>query len=209
VSALRLARVLPYRPLQSRDPPAVGEPDTIAYRTGLFFLMMLISLGALIFAVAAARRLALQHGGLNATLAGAGLFIGIMGEPLRTGLWMALVAACTVIGSLAFACAAPLIDVATLPLPRRALSKGSLSSAWAWLANQLVGYLVVGYPQTWDSFGWGAVIGIATALGFVGAVGVSRLEMPSAAMAAIGLTVAFLVYEAKSARSHHCPAVLE
>jgi predicted cobalt transporter CbtA len=60
------------------NPPAVGEPDTIAYRTGLFFLMMLISLGAVIFAVAAARRLAQQHGGLNATLAGAGLFIGVI-----------------------------------------------------------------------------------------------------------------------------------
>ena len=34
------------------NPPAVGEPDTIAFRTGLYLLMMLISLGAVVFAVA-------------------------------------------------------------------------------------------------------------------------------------------------------------
>jgi predicted cobalt transporter CbtA len=60
------------------NPPAVGEGATIGYRTGLFFLMILISLGALMFAVAAARRLVERLGGLNAMLAGAGLFIAII-----------------------------------------------------------------------------------------------------------------------------------
>lgn len=40
--------------------------------------MMLISLGAMIFSVAAARRLAERHGDLNAILAGAGIFIAII-----------------------------------------------------------------------------------------------------------------------------------
>ncbi|HEV7464227.1 MAG TPA: CbtA family protein [Methyloceanibacter sp.] len=60
------------------SPPAVGEPDTIAYRTGLFFLMILISLAALVFAVSASRRLAPRYGGLSATLIGAGLFAGVV-----------------------------------------------------------------------------------------------------------------------------------
>jgi predicted cobalt transporter CbtA len=60
------------------NPPAVGDGATIGYRTGLFFLMVLISLGALVFAVATGRRLAERHGGLNGTLAGAGLFIAII-----------------------------------------------------------------------------------------------------------------------------------
>jgi hypothetical protein len=118
-----------------------------------------------------------------------------LGEPLRTGLWIALVAACTVIGSFAFACAAPLIAVATFAATKMRIGEGFTLVLVAWLANQLVGYLVLGYPQTWDSFGWCAAIGIATVLGFVGVVGVSRLEMPSAAIAAMGLTMAFLVYE--------------
>ena len=60
------------------NPPAVGEPDTITYRTGLYLLMMLTSLGGIVFAVAlgtAARR---AYGGLNATLIGAGVYIAII-----------------------------------------------------------------------------------------------------------------------------------
>jgi hypothetical protein len=60
------------------NPPAIGEPATIGYRTGLFFLMILISLGGLVFAVATGRRLAEKYGGLNATLIGAGLFVAII-----------------------------------------------------------------------------------------------------------------------------------
>ena len=60
------------------SPPAVGEPDTIAYRTGLFFLMILISLGGLVFAVAASRRLAPRYGSLSAMLIGAGLFAAVV-----------------------------------------------------------------------------------------------------------------------------------
>ena len=47
------------------SPPAVGDGATIGYRTGLFFLMLLISLGALTFAVAAGRRLIERLGALN------------------------------------------------------------------------------------------------------------------------------------------------
>ena len=60
------------------SPPAVGEPDTIAYRTGLFFLMILISLGGLVFAVAASQRLAPRYGSLSAMLIGAGLFAAVV-----------------------------------------------------------------------------------------------------------------------------------
>jgi predicted cobalt transporter CbtA len=60
------------------NPPAVGEPDTIAYRTGLYFLMMLISLGAMVFSVSLAKRLVQGYGALNATLAGVGMFAAII-----------------------------------------------------------------------------------------------------------------------------------
>jgi predicted cobalt transporter CbtA len=60
------------------NPPAVGEPNTIAYRTGFYLLMMLISLGAMVFAVATAKRVAEHYGRFNANLIGAGLFIGII-----------------------------------------------------------------------------------------------------------------------------------
>ena len=76
-----------------------------------------------------------------------------LGEPLRTGLWIALVAACIVIGSFAFACAAPMIAVATFAATKMRIGEAFTVVLVAWLANQLVGYLVLGYPQTWDSFG--------------------------------------------------------
>jgi predicted cobalt transporter CbtA len=60
------------------SPPAVGAPDTIAYRTGLFFLMIVVSLGGLVFAVATSRHLAPRFGGLNAALIGAGLFAAVV-----------------------------------------------------------------------------------------------------------------------------------
>jgi len=60
------------------NPPAVGEPSTISFRTGMYLLMMVISLGGTVFSVATAKRLAVRYGGLDAALIGAGLFIAII-----------------------------------------------------------------------------------------------------------------------------------
>jgi predicted cobalt transporter CbtA len=60
------------------NPPAIGNWLTIGTRTGLYFLMLLISLGGLVVAVATGRRLAETYGALNGTLTGAGLFAGII-----------------------------------------------------------------------------------------------------------------------------------
>jgi hypothetical protein len=60
------------------NPPAIGEPATIGYRTGLYLLMMLISLAAMIFSVAAVRRFAERQGTLDAVLAGAAIFAVII-----------------------------------------------------------------------------------------------------------------------------------
>lgn len=60
------------------NPPAIGDGATIGYRTGLFFLMIWVSLAGLVFAVATAKLLAAKHGSLNATLVGAGLFVAVI-----------------------------------------------------------------------------------------------------------------------------------
>jgi hypothetical protein len=60
------------------NPPSVGNPETIGLRTGLFFVMLVISVAALVLAVALARRLRARYGAWNATLiAGAIFFIVI------------------------------------------------------------------------------------------------------------------------------------
>ncbi|MDM9645132.1 CbtA family protein [Rhizobium sp. S163] len=63
------------------NPPAVGNPDTIGVRTELFFLMIVVSIAALIAAISLARRLAPRFGAWNgAIIAGFAyvLFIGVV-----------------------------------------------------------------------------------------------------------------------------------
>ena len=62
--AIVLVPALKYPP----NPPSVGQADTIGYRTGMYFLMMLISLAAMIAAIAIGRRLAGRYGIWNAAL---------------------------------------------------------------------------------------------------------------------------------------------
>jgi predicted cobalt transporter CbtA len=50
------------------NPPAVGEPDTIGYRTALYFLMLLISVTAMTGAIILRQRLVFRHGAWSAAL---------------------------------------------------------------------------------------------------------------------------------------------
>jgi hypothetical protein len=60
------------------NPPAVGDPDTIGPRTGLYLSMLVISIGAMISAVLTGRGLARKHGLWTASIAGGALFIAIV-----------------------------------------------------------------------------------------------------------------------------------
>jgi predicted cobalt transporter CbtA len=56
------------------NPPSVGNPDTIGYRTQLYFAMILISAVAAVGAIVLGRRLADRYTAWNATLLAAGAF---------------------------------------------------------------------------------------------------------------------------------------
>lgn len=60
------------------NPPSIGNPDTIGSRTALFFAMLVISVAALVPAIALARSLATRHGGWNAALLGAATYVVII-----------------------------------------------------------------------------------------------------------------------------------
>ncbi|WP_026872349.1 CbtA family protein [Inquilinus limosus] len=60
------------------NPPAVGNPDTIGQRTALFFIMLAISVAALVLAVNLALGLARRHGGWSAGLIGGAVYIAII-----------------------------------------------------------------------------------------------------------------------------------
>jgi predicted cobalt transporter CbtA len=60
------------------NPPAVGDPDTIGYRTLLFYLILAISIAALTLAVVLRRRIVAVHGAWNASLIAGGFFVAVI-----------------------------------------------------------------------------------------------------------------------------------
>jgi predicted cobalt transporter CbtA len=60
------------------SPPSVGQAETIGYRSGLYFLMILISVVAVIAATMIGRRLVVRYGSWNAVLLGAASFVVII-----------------------------------------------------------------------------------------------------------------------------------
>jgi Probable cobalt transporter subunit (CbtA) len=60
------------------NPPSVGDPETIGYRTALFFTMVAISVAALVLAVMLGRRLAGSMNAWNAGLLAGTVFLAIV-----------------------------------------------------------------------------------------------------------------------------------
>jgi predicted cobalt transporter CbtA len=60
------------------NPPSIGEPETIASRTALYFLMMLISISAMAGAVILRQRLAPRHGPWSAALLASAVYIAVI-----------------------------------------------------------------------------------------------------------------------------------
>jgi len=57
------------------NPPSVGNPDTIGIRTAIYFVMLLLSLAAMIAAWNVRNRLVGQYGAWNATLIAAAVYV--------------------------------------------------------------------------------------------------------------------------------------
>lgn len=60
------------------NPPAVGRPETIGERSGLYLVMVVISLLAALAALRAGRALTARLGAWNATLAALGVFLALI-----------------------------------------------------------------------------------------------------------------------------------
>lgn len=115
----------------------------------------------------------------------------------RRPFWLALLVAASVAFTLGFACAVPLAAfaaAAALTLPRR---DALLLIGAVWLANQIVGFAVLGYPWEAQSLAWGAPLGIVALLSTLAAQAVApRLARAGTAAAALAsFAAAFAVYE--------------
>lgn len=67
------------------NPPSVGDPDTIGYRTGLFFLMIAISLAVSVFSLKVRAACVPRFGGWNASIVALVLFVVVIGA-IQLGL---------------------------------------------------------------------------------------------------------------------------
>ena len=116
----------------------------------------------------------------------------------RHWLWLAVLVGTSVAFTLGLACAVPLAAfaaAAALTLSRR---DGLVLIAAVWLANQLVGFAVLGYPWTASTLAWGAVLGaVAVLTTGTGQWTVGRLMGTGRAVGYMAAFVAaFAVYEA-------------
>lgn len=115
----------------------------------------------------------------------------------RHALWLALLVASSIAFSLGFACAVPFAAfgaVTALTLSRR---DALLLTGAAWLANQLVGFAILGYPWTASTFAWGVALGIVAVLAtWASQLIVRRLDGHSLIVVLLAAFLgAFVVYE--------------
>ena len=109
-------------------------------------------------------------------------------------LWMALIGALSIGGTLAFACGAPFAAIAALAAIGLNRVEGLLTVLAAWILNQLFGFAVLGYPMEGLSLVWAALIGAAMVAGFVAARLSASVTSPSVA-AALAFAAAFIVFQ--------------
>lgn len=74
MASVYLVPALKYPP----NPPSVGEPDTIKYRTGLYFLMMAISIASTLGALWLRRSLVPRFGAWNGSLMALAVYLAVI-----------------------------------------------------------------------------------------------------------------------------------
>ncbi|HVX37676.1 MAG TPA: hypothetical protein VHC71_15805 [Hyphomicrobium sp.] len=114
-----------------------------------------------------------------------------------TIVMIVLIAALSITGSLAFACAAPLAAIAALAAFSMSRKTGLALVVTAWLSNQIVGFGLLHYPQTFDTVAWGAALGVSTIVAFLVAHAVvQRIHGGSLILTLpVAFPIAFAIYQ--------------
>ncbi|WP_027802722.1 CbtA family protein [Paraburkholderia dilworthii] len=60
------------------NPPSIGDPDTIGYRTALYFVLLAVSVAVTVFSVNMRSHLAKRFGNWNASILACGIFIALV-----------------------------------------------------------------------------------------------------------------------------------
>jgi len=118
--------------------------------------------------------------------------------PWRHFLWLAVVGAASVASSLGLACAVPLAAFAAAAALTLSRQDALVLIVAVWLANQLVGFMLLDYPWTGDTLAWGVALGMVGMLATVAGQRTIRSLIGAARVVSFTATflVAFAVYEA-------------
>jgi hypothetical protein len=116
---------------------------------------------------------------------------------IRRGAWIGLLAGSSIGFSLIFACATPFVALATVATITMIRRDALIVTVAAWLANQAVGYGILNYPHTPESYAWGAATGVAALLALLMArtVCAQVARRGPVVATAMTFTAAFAVYE--------------
>lgn len=109
--------------------------------------------------------------------------------------WALVLAAATVVGSLAASCLMPFVALAVMSAATMTRRQAAVTVASSWAANEAIGFAVLHFPANASSFGWGAaalVAGLAAMLAASPVVARGRL---SAARLAGAFVLGFAAYE--------------
>jgi hypothetical protein len=100
-------------------------------------------------------------------------------RPLFRQPWFmpVLLVAISAVGSWEFACISPFVAFAVAAPYALSTRTALLTVAAVWLANQAIGFGVLGYPWTIDTILWGIAIGAATLAAAGSAVAILRLGL--------------------------------
>lgn len=115
----------------------------------------------------------------------------------RNLLWIGLLTVASVILSGKFACATPFAALATLAALDIQRRDGLLLVGAVWLANQIVGFVVLSYPHELQAYAWGIAIGAAAVAAYLSARWILSAFAAINALFAAGaaFAVAFAAYE--------------
>src|SRR5690606_39101604 len=112
--------------------------------------------------------------------------------------WIVFLALATAVATTVFACAMPFAAIAAVATLYWGRAEALTLVGSAFLANQAMGFGLLGYPHEAQAYYWGIVMGIGAVAGYFAAAGAVSLAAPHGRVAAVlaALPAAFLAYEA-------------
>jgi len=113
-------------------------------------------------------------------------------------LWIGFLTVATLLATGVFACAIPFAALAALAALDTKHNDGVWLVGAVWLANQVYGFAVLGYPMEMQAYGWGLFMGIGAIAAYYAARAAVSFAQPYGflAMLLASLPTAFLAYEA-------------